>query len=217
MCSLSQTRQQQDARAVSTQDSRPASPQETRPRAIAQVGGVPQPNPTRGASRKESRTPPKQLADGGLGALGLAAPKARAQLYRSSSSSAVAAASNVAAPAAGAAGAVPPPTPPSGNLKDEPKPRDCWSVWENISYLRMSLSFTERRANFIDSSKCALVISGTGSTASSVSIAASPPAAAFSFSSSISFSIDSRIAILAARWQISVRSAPEKPCSVLER
>jgi len=35
--------------------------------------------------------------------------------------------------------------------------------------------------------------------------------AARSFSCSISFSIDSRIASLAARWQISVRSAPLKP------
>ena len=38
-------------------------------------------------------------------------------------------------------------------LKLLPKPRLCWSVCENISYLRMSLSLTERRANFMDSSK----------------------------------------------------------------
>ena len=79
--------------------------------------------------------------------------------------------------------------------------------------MRGSLSLTERRANFIDSSKWALVISGTRSGISSVSIALglASALAARSFSCSISFSIDSRIASLAARWQISVRSAPLKP------
>lgn len=37
----------------------------------------------------------------------------------------------------------------SANLKSEPKPRLCWSVWANAWYLRMSASLTERRAYFI--------------------------------------------------------------------
>lgn len=48
------------------------------------------------------------------------------------------------------------------NLKF-PKPRLCCRVWANISYLRMSLSLTERRANLMASSKWSLRISGTGS------------------------------------------------------
>lgn len=47
-----------------------------------------------------------------------------------------------------------------------PKPRLCCSVWANISYLRMSLSLTERRANRIASSKWSFLISGTGSSSS---------------------------------------------------
>lgn len=50
--------------------------------------------------------------------------------------------------------------------KFPPNPLLCCSVWANISYFLMSLSLTDRRANFIDSSKCALVISGTGSKSS---------------------------------------------------
>ena len=51
-------------------------------------------------------------------------------------------------------------------LKLFPNPRDCCNVWANISYLRMSLSETDRRANFIASSKCARVMFGTGSSSS---------------------------------------------------
>lgn len=52
------------------------------------------------------------------------------------------------------------------NLKF-PKPRLCCRVWANISYLRMSLSLTERRANLMASSKWSRRISGTGSKSSS--------------------------------------------------
>ena len=38
-------------------------------------------------------------------------------------------------------------------LKFPPKPLLCCNVCANISYLRMSLSLTDRRANFIASSK----------------------------------------------------------------
>jgi len=48
-------------------------------------------------------------------------------------------------------------------LKLEPIPRLCCRVCANISYLRMSLSVTDRRANFIASSKWPRLISGTGS------------------------------------------------------
>mmetsp|Transcript_176846 Transcript_176846/g.430218 ORF Transcript_176846/g.430218 Transcript_176846/m.430218 type:complete len:227 (-) Transcript_176846:1607-2287(-) len=57
-------------------------------------------------------------------------------------------------------------------------------------------------------SKCAVVMVGTGSSSSSPSSMTSSPAASRARSFSISFSIDSRIANLAARWQISVKSAP---------
>ena len=92
-----------------------------------------------------------------------------------------------------AAGGALPPTPPSGNLNCEPNPRDCCSVCENISYLRMSLSLTERRANFIASSKCAFVISGTGSGESSVSMA-------LGLASAAAASMAMKIAPLARRW-----------------
>lgn len=48
-----------------------------------------------------------------------------------------------------------------------PKPRLCCRVCANISYFRMSLSLTERRANRIASSKWSFLISGTGSKSSS--------------------------------------------------
>lgn len=73
----------------------------------------------------------------------------------------------------------------------------------------MSASDTERRAYFIASSKCALVISGTGSASSSSMVSGF---SARRFSRSMSRSMDSRMAYLQARWQISVMSAPEKPC-----
>lgn len=52
------------------------------------------------------------------------------------------------------------------HLKLLPKPRLCCRVWANISYFLMSLSLTERRANFIASSKWDRTISGTGSSSS---------------------------------------------------
>ena len=55
-----------------------------------------------------------------------------------------------------------------GNLKLPPKPLLCCRVWAKSSYFLMSASVTERRANFIDSSKCARVISGTKSSSSSI-------------------------------------------------
>merc|ERR1719488_452295 len=58
---------------------------------------------------------------------------------------------------------------------------------------------------------------GTGTGSGASASIESAPEAARSFSASISFSMDSRMAILAARWQISVRSAPEKPWSVRAR
>jgi hypothetical protein len=48
-------------------------------------------------------------------------------------------------------------------LKLPPNPLLCCRVWANISYFLMSLSLTDLRANFMASSKWALVISGTGS------------------------------------------------------
>ena len=76
-------------------------------------------------------------------------------------------------------------------LKLLPNPLACCRVWENISYFLMSLSDTDLEteadkyhhntnkatmshllANFMASSKCLLVISGTGSSSSSTSIAA---------------------------------------------
>mmetsp|Transcript_37639 Transcript_37639/g.73535 ORF Transcript_37639/g.73535 Transcript_37639/m.73535 type:complete len:243 (+) Transcript_37639:349-1077(+) len=77
-----------------------------------------------------------------------------------------------------------------------------------MSYLRMSASDTLRLANFIDSSKCSLRISGTGSTSSPSSIASSPLASR-SLCMRIVFSMLSLMAYLHERWQISVRSAPE--------
>lgn len=47
-----------------------------------------------------------------------------------------------------------------------PKPRLCCKVCANISYLRMSLSLTERRAKRMASSKWSRRISGTGSSSS---------------------------------------------------
>mmetsp|Transcript_43754 Transcript_43754/g.104032 ORF Transcript_43754/g.104032 Transcript_43754/m.104032 type:complete len:238 (+) Transcript_43754:360-1073(+) len=72
----------------------------------------------------------------------------------------------------------------------------------------MSASETERRANFIASSKCARVISGTWSISSSSSMASSPCASRSRLARMV-FSMLSRIAYLHDRWQISVRSAPE--------
>src|SRR6267154_2791349 len=62
-------------------------------------------------------------------------------------------------------------------------------TWENISYRLMSWSDTDRRAYFIASSKCSLVISGTGSSSSSSSIWAS---------SASSFSLCSRCLLTSA-------------------
>lgn len=104
----------------------------------------------------------------------------------------------------------------SGNLKFPPKPRLCCNVCENMSYFLMSLSLTERLANFIASSKCPRVISGTRSSSSMPSMTSVP----FSFISRsrfMSFSMHSRMANLHARWQISVISAPLKPCVVLAK
>mmetsp|Transcript_30498 Transcript_30498/g.61459 ORF Transcript_30498/g.61459 Transcript_30498/m.61459 type:complete len:238 (-) Transcript_30498:649-1362(-) len=72
----------------------------------------------------------------------------------------------------------------------------------------MSASETERRANFMASSKWRRVISGTGSTSSTSSMASSPRASR-SRCRRMCFSMLSRIAYLHARWQISVKSAPE--------
>ena len=55
----------------------------------------------------------------------------------------------------------------SAYLKDWPKPRAVCSFCANISYFLMSLSVTERRANFMASSKCPLLISGTWSSSMS--------------------------------------------------
>lgn len=71
----------------------------------------------------------------------------------------------------------------------------------------MSASLTDRRANFMASSKWARVMQGTSSRSSSMRSGFS----ARRFSFSMSRSIDSRIAYLHARWQISVISAPENP------
>eukprot|EP00732_Lithocolla_globosa_P002951 Lithocolla_globosa_v1_NODE_2130_length_2151_cov_211.295802.p2 type:complete len:110 gc:universal NODE_2130_length_2151_cov_211.295802:1815-1486(-) len=79
----------------------------------------------------------------------------------------------------------------------------------------MSLSDTDRRANVIASSKWSGLSSGTGSSYSSSMLAS--PRSLRSFSIRISFSIDSRMASLHARWQISVRSAAEKPGVTLDR
>ena len=51
------------------------------------------------------------------------------------------------------------------NLKP-PNPRLCCNDWANISYLRISFSVTDLRANFMASSKWTLVSSGTGSYSS---------------------------------------------------
>lgn len=53
------------------------------------------------------------------------------------------------------------------HLKLPPNPRLCCKVWANISYFLMSLSVTDRRANFMASSKWSRLISGTGSSMSS--------------------------------------------------
>ena len=73
-----------------------------------------------------------------------------------------------------------------------------------------SRSETDRRDARTASSKCDGVISGTGSGSSTSSMASSSPVAfsALRRSRSMSRSIFSRMAIFAARWQISVRSAP---------
>ena len=89
-----------------------------------------------------------------------------------------------------------------------PNPRNCW----NISYFCASSSETDRRANFMASSKWVRLISGTRS--SSISIFG---LAARSFSHLILASFDWRIANLQARWQISVKSAPEKLCVTLAK
>ena len=60
-------------------------------------------------------------------------------------------------------------------------------------YLRMSASLTERRAYFMASSKCALVMEGTGSGASSSMLSGF---STFARSRSMSFSMFSLIAYL---------------------
>lgn len=57
----------------------------------------------------------------------------------------------------------------SGAYRKLPKPRACCNVWAKTSYLRMSASETDRRANFIASSKWSRRMSGTGSKSSSMS------------------------------------------------
>ena len=59
-------------------------------------------------------------------------------------------------------------------LKFPPNPRLCWRVCANISYLRMSLSLTDLRANFMASSKWSRLISGTGSSSSTSYIVTVP-------------------------------------------
>ena len=61
------------------------------------------------------------------------------------------------------------PAPPT-HLKFCPKPRAVCSFWANISYFLISLSVTERLANFMASSKWILVISGVDSSSSIIPV-----------------------------------------------